>query len=339
MQSVQNPGTVLIGEALFDCFADAHVPGGAPFNVARSLAAMIQLSRASAARPEPTLITRLGTDAKSEALVQEAQRCGVSAVGFQFDANLATGTVAVLMQGGAHEFHIAEHCAWDAIDPAASIATAQLCRPSVVYFGSLAQRCAKSRRSIAQLLELAEQIGAVRFFDVNLRQSHSDIAWRDIIEFSLQRSDIVKVNEDELQQLFAWFTPSDFHAAAALSFSDPAFMPTLCNLLAQFSLQALIVTRGTLGYVAFDGSGLPVAQGCAPSVLIVDTVGAGDAFTSALIFGHLQGWPLARTLACANELAAGICTIRGAIPADLSFYQPYLQSWSSLTHHTATAIT
>jgi fructokinase len=336
---MQNLGTVLIGEALFDCFADAHVPGGAPFNVARSLAAMIQLSSDSLAASAPTLITRVGTDANGKSLVQEARRCGVGASGFQFDAQLATGTVAIRMQGSAHEFHIAENCAWDAIDPAASIATAQQCRPSALYFGSLAQRGAKSRHAVAQLLEFAEQIGAVRYFDVNLRQSPSDIAWRDIIEFSLQRADIVKVNEDELQQLFTWFTPGGFNAAAALSFNDPAFKSALCKLLAQFKFQALIVTRGALGYVAFDGSGLALAQGYAPSAVVVDTVGAGDAFTSALIFGHLQGWPLARTLACGNELAAAICTIRGAIPADLSFYQPYLQSWSSMTCHSATAIT
>ena len=60
---------------------------------------------------------------------------------------------------------------------------------------------------------------------------------------------------------------------------------------------------------------------------IVDTVGAGDAFTAVYITGTLLGWPTQRTLMRANRFAAAICGIRGAIPHDDDFYTPFLREW------------
>jgi hypothetical protein len=62
----------------------------------------------------------------------------------------------------------------------------------------------------------------------------------------------------------------------------------------------------------------------AAPVQIVDTVGAGDAFSAVFLFGQMQGWPLALTLARANAFAGAICGISGAVPADISFYTPWM---------------
>ena len=50
-------------------------------------------------------------------------------------------------------------------------------------------------------------------------------------------------------------------------------------------------------------------------VKVVDTVGAGDAFTAAIIFGHLQKWPLASTLELANRFGALVAGRSGAMPS------------------------
>ena len=61
---------------------------------------------------------------------------------------------------------------------------------------------------------------------------------------------------------------------------------------------------------------------------MVDTVGAGDGFSAVCMLGRLLGWPVTLTLERANDFAAAICGIRGAIPDHADFYQPYTKDWS-----------
>ena len=61
-------GTVLFGEMLADAFPDRTVPGGAPFNVARHLAAFGQW---------PLLISRLGNDALGRQMLDDMKEWGM----------------------------------------------------------------------------------------------------------------------------------------------------------------------------------------------------------------------------------------------------------------------
>jgi sugar/nucleoside kinase (ribokinase family) len=64
------------------------------------------------------------------------------------------------------------------------------------------------------------------------------------------------------------------------------------------------------------GEGAAVQQGetfvrqAVLPVQVVDTTGAGDSFDAGFVYGHLAGWPLARTLALA--MACGACSTRAA---------------------------
>ena len=49
-------------------------------------------------------------------------------------------------------------------------------------------------------------------------------------------------------------------------------------------------------------------------VTVADSVGAGDAFTAALISARLRGWPLERTARLANEVGALVAARPGAMP-------------------------
>jgi fructokinase len=57
-------------------------------------------------------------------------------------------------------------------------------------------------------------------------------------------------------------------------------------------------------------------------------VGAGDAFSAIVVLGTLRQWALHVTLARANRFAAAICTVRGAVPETLDFYQPWRLEWN-----------
>ena len=60
---------------------------------------------------------------------------------------------------------------------------------------------------------------------------------------------------------------------------------------------------------------------------IKDTVGAGDGFAAVCILGSLRRWPIAKSLERANNFAAAICEIRGAVPDHADFYVPFTSAW------------
>jgi fructokinase len=66
----------------------------------------------------------------------------------------------------------------------------------------------------------------------------------------------------------------------------------------------------------------------APDVEVVDTVGAGDAFSAAVIVGLLEGWDSARILHRGLRLAAAVCRIPGAIPSNSTFYRRIAREWA-----------
>ena len=93
----------------------------------------------------------------------------------------------------------------------------------------------------------------------------------------------------------------------------------LRQLVDRHALRLAALTRGAKGslLVTADGAvsdlpGMPVE--------VIDTVGAGDAFTASVTLGLLASWPLSKLPAHAERVAAYVCTQRGGtppIPADL----------------------
>ena len=305
------PHSVLVlGEALVDVFASGPLAGGAPFNVARTLAAL---------QVPVTCITRLGDgDAWARLVRQSAEDFGLSQAGFQRDDMHPTGSVAVAQKGKTHSFRIAADVAWDYIDAAqAQAAVAAHGDQRFVYFGTLAQRHIVSRRAIRSIVQSSR---AIRYLDLNLR---NDPDSRRLAEESLALADWVKVNDEELMQLLAWSSDA---TVLAQDWGSAVISHGIAKLMQRFGLQRLVVTRGALGYASFNADGHCDAQGGGVVVAEVgDTVGAGDGFSAMLMASHLAGCDLASALAMANAYAADICARCGPVPTDPQFYRGWRQ--------------
>lgn len=303
--------TVIFGEALVDDFSTEQVVGGAPFNVARHLAAFMA--------PQ-LMITRIGNDKPGLAVRAEFERFAMSEAGLQLDAIEETGRVLVERGArGGHRFTILPNQAYDFIDRAEARAALDKAQPGIFYYGTLAQR---NERSRATLMALLGTTAALRYLDLNLRDGQVD---ERVVTRSLQEANIAKVNEEELQALFGWYFQIKPDAPAM---SADEVRASCQALLQMFSLDALIVTLGHRGSVYFsaDGSVLMHRDNPAPP-FVIDTVGAGDAFSAIFLLGKMRGWPLDVSLARANEFAGAICAIPGAVPRDLGFYDQWMRKW------------
>ncbi len=276
-----------IGEVLWDLLPTGPRLGGAPAN----FACHVQSLGGQAA-----MITRVGRDPLGKSVCERFAERGLATDAVQIDPELPTGTVTVTLDDhGEPRFVIHENAAWDGLElnlPALSAASAA----DAVCFGTLAQRTEAARAVIQQLIAATPE-RALRVFDVNLRQAFYTPA---VIEQSLQLANVLKLNESEL-------------AILARVFSLDASTWRQMEQLAQiFGLRLVALTRGARGSVLFLNGRWSEWPHLAVSV--ADTVGAGDAFTAALVLGLLQDMDLDDLHATAAECAGYVCTQVGATP-------------------------
>jgi fructokinase len=276
-----------LGEILWDCFPDRRLPGGAQANVAYH-AQQLGLRAAVA--------TRVGVDPLGDELLRFLQAKGLRIDLVQRDPDHATGTVTVSSSGGQTSYTFLENSAWDFLETSESwLAAARQAR--ALCFGTLAQRSDSSRRTIYSLLDAAGPNCQI-VYDVNLRPPFFEREW---IHESLRRARIVKLNDDEVRVLAGMFSTR--------TQGDDEFARWL---LQTYAVDLVCVTRGAAGAMAVaadeqcEVSGIPVP--------VVDTVGAGDAFTAALLWSRLAGRPLEPSLALANRIGALVASRAGAMP-------------------------
>ncbi|MFQ5731310.1 MAG: carbohydrate kinase [Planctomycetaceae bacterium] len=280
------PIVVGLGELLWDCFADSRRPGGAPANVA---------FQAGQLGCRGIVCSRVGDDADGDELVAFLEQQGLTTEFVQRDGQLPTGRVTVdASVPGSPQYVIHENVAWDALRFDAATLWQQA---DAVCFGSLAQRDVRSRETVHRCLQ-ATRPACLRVFDANLRQEFYD---RETIERSLQAAGVVKLNGDEatvLRELLALPTGDDRAFASSLR--------------ERFEVALVCITRGAEGCLLADGDDCVDLPGT--EVNVVDAVGAGDAFTAALIDARLHGLTLQTTAEFANAVGGLVATRSGAMP-------------------------
>lgn len=276
-----------IGEIVWDIFPDGQPRlGGAPAN-------FVYYSQLLGT--ESLLISRIGDDELGKETLYLLAQVGLNQEHIQIDAFHPTGTVRVSLDAAAvPAFIIEENVAWDYLEKSPSLR--QLAsKANAICFGSLAFRSSQSRETLNWFLS-GLRADCLRVLDINLRPPFFS---KDLIEYLFTQANVLKINETELELIKSLF-----------SFQEREEIDILKKLLHLYDFKLIALTKGEKGSRLFTANkesshpGFPVEA--------VDTVGAGDAFTAALVHGLLNGEELDEINEKANRLASLICTQKGA---------------------------
>ena len=298
------PVIVGLGEVLWDVFPDGPRFGGAPANLVCSAAGL------GRGQFEVVMASAIGDDELGRRALAALNEHQVNSAAVA-RLNYPTGQVDVTLDEHGHaSYEFASNTAWDHL-PWTNELEELTSRTNVVCFGTLAQRSEESQGTIRRFVA-STPASCLRLLDINLRSPF----WNhDVILQSLGMASALKLNDSELPVI-----------SSLLEFrgSDEA---VLAQIMERYSFKFVALTRGANGSLLLQDSGersdLP-----GQSVNVVDTVGAGDAFTAALALGILRGLGLEAIHRWASDVAAFVCTQAGAtphLPASLCLPQETIQ--------------
>ncbi|WP_102193352.1 carbohydrate kinase family protein [Microbacterium aurantiacum] len=249
---------LVIGEALVDIVhrSDGRIdeaPGGSPANVALALGRL---------GDSPRLLTQLGDDAHGRRVREWLEESNVEIVAAPAPRT-ATATAHLDASGSArYEFDIT----W-ALSRATGVPADGV---SIVHTGSIAALLAPGADAVRSILTALRESSLITY-DPNVRPAllpDRDRARRDVESF-VALADLVKASDEDLAWLYPGSDPLEI--AWAWLKTGPA---------------VVVVTTGAGGAFAVSRQGVAHVRG--HRVDVVDTVGAGDTFMSALIHGLLQ---------------------------------------------------
>ncbi len=302
MKAPRDMAVVGLGELLWDELPEGRRLGGAPANFA-VMAARLGV--------RGIIASRLGDDEPGEAARKLLRELPVDSRFLQTDAERASGSVSVTIADEQPQYVIHAPVAWDELEltPAWLELAA---RADAVCWGTLAQRDARSEETVHGFLA-ATHMGCLRIFDVNLR---APFFTAEAVTRSLKRATVLKLNDGEMPQLLSLaglslateYLPEDDAARAKALTADARRL-----LVTYAQLELVAITLGEHGSLLVTRDELVRHRGVATKV--VDTVGAGDAFTAALAVHRLLGKSLAVQSEAANLWGSWVAGQSGAMPA------------------------
>ena len=282
-----------IGEILFDLFPFHKKLGGAPLNF------IYHINKIAGGG---NIISRVGKDVLGTKALAEIQRLKISTQYIQQDNIHPTGIANIEMNEEKEpSFTIDTDRAFDFIEQTDETEDLINLDTDVLYFGTLGQRSKASRETIQSYFNRD-----IKYFcDLNLRQKFYS---EDIIRSSLETTDIIKVNHKELKILNDFIYKTEYNTERAA-----------LELMDQFKISLLAVTRGKDGSTLFENG---KRNDFSPTDSdILDTTGAGDAFSAVLCIGFMQGWDLMQINKQANDFACEVCKVEGALPKSDRIYE------------------
>jgi fructokinase len=280
---------ISIGEVLWDVIGEFEHLGGAPFNFAAHIGRLGH---------EVLFVSAVGADERGDRVLQRMQDMNLSTRYVARLTEYSTGHVTVSLDSARQPtFVIHRPAAYDVPCLTASDFDSLLSpSPDLIYFGTLQQMSPHARELTLRLLQANPQ--ACRFYDVNLRTGSYEAA---LVRELLAHTTILKVNDQEIDEMAHLFGE---HYSSTERFCS--------EYSEQFGLEAVCVTHGAQGCSLLLHEEYIEAKGY--SVSVVDTVGAGDAFSAAFVHGLSQKWPAVGIADFANRVGALVASRAGAIP-------------------------
>jgi fructokinase len=297
---------LVCGEALFDLFLrpsitgelclDA-VPGGSPFNVALGLTRLGQRAE---------FFSGLASDLMGRRLAVFMEKEGIgTAYAIRSSHPTALSIVALTSDGVPDYAFYPEFPAYRAITEADLPALGS--DTQIIHMGSIATALTPVGSALAALAE-RESGRRLIAYDPNVRPTvEPDLdVWRRTIERLTTAAHLTKVSAEDLALLYPGVTQED-----------------VAKTLLERGVRLVVITRGARGASGWTRNAQ--ATSVARPTLVVDTVGAGDSYQSALLAGlaemgsttpealdALSGEALTRLLDFAGQAAALTCGKRGA---------------------------
>ena len=276
---------VCFGEVLWDLLPSGKIAGGAPMNVA---------VHANQLGLNATMISAVGNDDLGEGIKSFLESRGLNIENIQTTNDQKTGIVEVeLNEQGSPSYTIIEPVAWDFI-AITETAINVVKNSDALVFGSLALRNEVSKNTLLELQSLAK----LSILDINLRKPfYSETLVKELFELA----DIVKVNDEELEMICAWYGQSGNEESNAKFLKET------------FNLKGIIVTRGGNGAFFIDESN-QMSEHKGFKISVNDTIGSGDSFLASFITKWLNGFSPAKSLKFACAVGAFVATQKGATP-------------------------
>ena len=284
-----------IGEILFDIYPDHKKLGGAPLNFIYHIKKLTD---------NGNIISRVGKDVLGNKVVNELKHSGLSFEFLQHDNLHSTGKANVTInEDGNPNFKIDAESAFDFIELNEENENLINADTDCLYLGTLAQRSEISRETIRSLFNR----GLKYFADVNLRQNFYN---EEILISTLKAANFLKANYDEMHIINDMILQSEY------STEKVAF-----ELMEKFEINMIAVTRGKDGASIFENGKRYNHSNTDDKV--VDTTGAGDAFSAILCLGYLHGLEIPYINKLANDFASEICQFEGALPKYDRIYESF----------------
>jgi fructokinase len=286
----KTPRILSCGEVLWDMFPEGESFGGAPANFA---------CHAAILGGDISMLSAVGSETRGDEALAILKSFGIDTSLVQRIADVPTGSVGVSLDAaGKPSFEIHADSAWDRVAWTSEL-EARIAELDAIYFGTLGQRDEVSCATVRRALSLAKEQNILRVLDVNLRRPFYDAT---LIRESIAFASVLKLSDDELVEV----------AAACGIPIEKKPEDTLRALHEQLGLDSVFMTRGAAGALMVSAEGT-VQQPGIPTTE-VDTVGAGDSFTAALVIGLLRGEAHQDILRNACENASAVCAQSGAVP-------------------------
>lgn len=277
-------------------------PGGAPANVASCIAKL---------GGKTAFIGKVGKDIFGSFISKFLEDYGVDVSGLKISDTYNTTLAFVKIdENGERSFCFYRNPGADISLEPSDIDYKLIDMSKVFHFGSLSMTNEPSKSATLKALEYAKNKQHIISFDPNLRPSLWDSLSHalDEIKSVLNRVDILKVSEDELEFITG---VKDFEKGSKILYD-------------QYGINIILVTRGSNGcyYRHKDFTGSKPAF---KNLKTVDTTGAGDAFLGGFLYfvlskgmcevSNIDISLLETSIIFASAVAAICTTRRGAIPA------------------------